>query len=47
MVYVAVPTALFVKPLAAAMALIVSDALTAIGPEYTVEAVVGVDPLIV
>jgi hypothetical protein len=47
MVYVAVPTALVVKPLAVAIALIVSVELTVIGPLYTVEDVVGVLPSVV
>ncbi len=47
MVYAAVATALVVKPLAVAIALMVWVALTVIGPEYTAEAVVGVEPLVV
>ena len=47
MVYVAEPTALLVNPLATAMALSVSLLLTAIGPVYVVDPVVGVVPLVV
>jgi hypothetical protein len=46
-VYAAVPTALVEKPLAVAIAFKVSEELTVIGPEYTKEAVVGVDPSVV
>jgi len=46
-VYIAVPTALCVKPEAMAMALIVSEAETIIGPLYRVDEVLGVLPLVV
>jgi len=42
MVYIAVATALLEKPVAAAMASIVSVELTGIGPVNLVDAVVGV-----
>ena len=47
MVYAAVATLLLKKPLSAAMAFRVSVAATVIGPLYTVELVVGVDPFVV
>ena len=47
MVYVAVPIALVDSPLAVAIALIVVVLLTAIGPLYFVEEVVGVLPSVV
>ena len=47
MVYTAVDTLLLKKPLSAAIASTVSDALTVIGPVYTVEEVVGVVPFVV
>jgi len=43
-VYVAVATLLLVLPLAAAMALTVVVVLIVSAPEYSVEAVVGVEP---
>jgi hypothetical protein len=46
-VYVALPTALCVKPVATAMASIVSVLLTVIGPVYFVDPVVGVVPFVV
>ena len=46
-VYVAVATALVEPPPAVAIASIVSVDETVIGPLYTVEPVVGVDPLVV
>ena len=45
--YFAVTTELLVQPVAAAIALIVVVAETEIGPEYGVELVVGVLPLVV
>jgi len=47
MVYAAVATLLLKKPLSVAMAFSVSVPLTVIGPLYTVELVVGVDPFVV
>jgi hypothetical protein len=47
MVYVALATALLLKPLAAAIAFTVCVALTLMGAEYTAEDVVGVVPLVV
>ena len=47
MVYAAEPTALFVSLLCVAMASRVSVAETVMALEYTVEAVVGVVPLVV
>jgi hypothetical protein len=47
MVYVALPTALCVKPVATAIARTVCVLLTVIGAVYFVDAVVGVVPLVV
>jgi hypothetical protein len=47
MVYTAVDTLLLKKPLAAASASTVCDALTVIGPVYAGEEVVGVVPFVV
>jgi hypothetical protein len=47
MVYAAEPTELVEKPIAVASASTVSVAETVIGPEYTAELVVGVDPFVV
>ena len=47
MVYVALATALFVKLLATAIALMVSVVLTEMGPAYLADEVVGVDPSVV
>ena len=47
MVYFAVATALFVVPVATAMASSVSVALTEIAPVYLVDELVGVAPLVV
>ncbi len=47
MAYLATAVGLVVKPVATAIASIVSEADTVIGPVYFVEAVVGVVPLVV